>query len=76
MSDAKPTKSILKTCEKYKKRLALGVRILRDANGKMQWADGKSVGQVTINYMLENGMIQQLDADLFGDPTRGQTLGI
>jgi len=53
-----------------------GGKIMRDAGGKMQWTDGKSVGQATVTYMLQNGLLQELDTDLFGDKSRGQTLGI
>jgi len=49
---------------------------MRDANGRLQWADGKSVGAKTIHHMLSTGEIRELDADLFGDFSRGQTLGL
>lgn len=48
---------------------------MRDANGRLQWASGKSVGRKTVSYLMEMGLVVQLDADLFGDPSRGQTLG-
>jgi hypothetical protein len=55
--------------------MAKGERIMRDANGRLQWASGKPVGGKTISYLMEMGLVIQLDTDLFGDPSRGQTLG-
>lgn len=49
---------------------------MRDANGRLQWADGRNVGAKTVSYMLDENMIVSLDADLFGDPERGQTIGV
>lgn len=49
---------------------------MRDANGRLQWASGKPVGNKTVNHMLETGQLRELDTDLFGDRSRGQTLGV
>lgn len=71
-----PTKTVLRAASRYQARLRAGERVLRDAAGRMQWADGRSVGRRTIEYMLTAGLIHQLDADLFGCPDHGQTLGV
>lgn len=78
MTDQQPkvSKSILKTSARYLARLQSGERMMRDANGKIQWASGKAVGGRTIAYMMDNNLIQPLDTDLFGNPHRGQTLGV
>lgn len=75
-SEEKVSKTLLKTADRYLARMRKGERILRDANGRLQWASGKSVGVKTINHMLSQGQIIELDADLFGDFRRGQTLGV
>lgn len=71
----KPSRGILKTADRYEKRLADGDMIMRDANGRMQWASGKSVGATTVRYMIDAGRIFELDADLFGRRDFGQTIG-
>jgi len=70
------SKTLLKTAGRYLTRLRKGEVVMRDANGRLQWADGKSVGAKTIHHMLSTGEIRELDADLFGDFSRGQTLGL
>lgn len=55
--------------------MAKGERIMRDATGCLQWASGRSVGRRTMDYLMEMGLVVQLDTDLFSDPSRGQTLG-
>lgn len=72
----KVSKTLLKTAEKYRSKMQGGERVLRDATGKLQWASGKPVGRKTIHFMLGEGMIRELDTDLFGDFSRGQTLGL
>lgn len=72
----KITKGILKTAARYLARMRAGERIMRDANGRLQWASGKPVGATTVGYMLEQGDIEELDTDLFGDRKRGQTIGL
>jgi hypothetical protein len=42
----------------------------------MQWADGRTVGRKTVAHMINEGTLQELDTDLFGDRSRGQTLGV
>lgn len=49
---------------------------MRDAHGRMQWADGRSVGRKTVSHMINEGTLQELDTDLFGDRSRGQALGV
>lgn len=71
----KVSKAITRTAGRYLARMASGERIMRDANGRLQWASGRSVGGKTISYLIEMGLVVQLDTDLFGDPSRGQTLG-
>lgn len=69
------SKTVLKAAARYQARLRTGERIMRDASGRMQWACGHSVGRKTVDYMLDTGLLHQLDTDLFGDRSRGQTLG-
>ena len=70
------SKTVLKTATRYLNRIRAGEHIMRDAGGRLQWASGKSVGQKTVRYMLGAGLIFELDTDLFGDRSRGQTLGL
>lgn len=49
---------------------------MRDASGRLQWASGKSVGPRTVRHMIDTGQLRQLDADLFGQWDRGQSLGV
>lgn len=72
----KVSKTLLKTAARYLARLRAGERIMRDAHGRMQWADGRSVGRKTVSHMINEGTLQELDTDLFGDRSRGQTLGV
>lgn len=72
----KVSKTITKTADKYLKRLRAGERIMRDSTGTLQWASGKPVGAKTVRYLLDTGAIRQLDTDLFGDASRGQTIGL
>lgn len=76
MEDKKVSKRTLNTAERYLARMQRGERIIRDSNGRIQWDSGKSVGRVIIAYMLNNGIIKNLDSDLFGDKSRGQTIGV
>lgn len=71
----KVSKTLLKTAERYLRRVQSGERIMRDAAGRMQWASGKPVGRKAVGYMLDCGQLHQLDTDLFGDFSRGQTIG-
>jgi len=73
---AKVSKAITRTAGRYLARMAAGERIMRDASGRLQWASGRSVGGKTVSYLMEMGLVIQLDTDLFGDPSRGQTLGL
>lgn len=68
--------TITKTASRYLARMQRGERILRDATGRLQWADGRNVGGKTVRLMLEAGIIRPLDTDLFGDYSRGQTIGL
>lgn len=72
----KVSKTLLKTADKYLSRMRGGERVMRDANGRLQWASGKRVGAKTIQYLLSEAQIAELDTDLFGDRSRGQTLGL
>jgi len=69
-------KGILKTIDRYVARMQRGEKIMRDASGKIQWSSGKPVGRRSIGIMLEAGIIAPLDTDLFGDYSRGQTIGL
>lgn len=71
----KVSKAITRTAGRYLHRMSKGERIMRDATGRLQWASGRAVGQRTMAYLMEMGLVVQLDTDLFGDPSRGQTLG-
>lgn len=68
--------SFLKTTKRYLDRLRKGDRIMRDSHGSMRWSSGKAVGAKTVRHMLAQGQIAELDTDLFGDRSRGQTLGL
>lgn len=72
----KVSKGILKTADKYIARMRGGEFIMRTARGDIQWADGRPVGRRTVQYLLDEGQIAELDTDLFGDRSRGQTLGL
>lgn len=74
--ERKVSKTTIKTAEKYIARMKAGERMMRDSRGIVQWADGKSVGPVTLAYMMKERLIRELDTDLFGNPHRGQTLGL
>lgn len=71
------SKTIAKAVARYRARLLAGERIMRDATGRMSWANtGRPVARKTVHHMLEAGELAQLDADLFGNFNRGQTLGV
>lgn len=72
----KISKSILKAADRYLAKMRRGEKIMRDANGRLQWASGKPVGAKTVQHMLSEGQIRELDTDLFGDRSRGQTIGL
>lgn len=76
MEEKKISKSTLKTAGRYIARMRNGEKMMRDSRGKVQWADGRNVGPVTLAYLMDNRLIKPLDADLFGDTTRGQTIGL
>lgn len=76
MDEKKVSKRTLKTADRYIDRMRKGEKLMRDSNGRIQWADGKNVGPVTLKYMMDEKIIKPLDTDLFGDPTRGQTIGL
>ena len=71
----KVSKTLVKTAQRYLRRVLQGERIMRDASGRLQWASGKPVGPKTVRYMLEQGDLQELDTDLFEEFSRGQTIG-
>ena len=71
----KPSPATTKAAARYRKRLAKGDRIMRDSSGRMQWASGASAAPLTVRHMLDTGQIFELDTDLFGDRSRGQTIG-
>jgi hypothetical protein len=70
------SKTILKAAERYAQRMKRGELIMRDSAGRVQWADGKPVGEKSLQYMLAQGLARELDTDLFGDAHRGQTIGM
>ena len=70
------SKTLLKTASRYLVRLRKGEMIMRDASNRLQWASGAPVGPKTVRHMLVTGEIAELDTDLFGDPSHGQTLGV
>lgn len=72
----KVSKTLLKTAARYLNRMERGERIMRDSCGRLWWADGKPVGVKTVQYMLAERQIQELDTDLFGDRHGGQTIGL
>ena len=72
----KVSKTLLKTAPRNLARLRAGERNMRDAHGRMRWADGRTVGRKTVAHMINEGTLQELDTDLFGDRSRGQTLGV
>lgn len=72
----KVSKTLLKTADRYLARMRKGERIMRDANGRLQWASGKRVGPKTVLHLLSEGQIAELDTDLFGNRSRGQTIGL
>lgn len=74
--EKKVSKTLLKTADRYLAKMRKGGRIMRDADGRMQWTDGRRVGPKTVRYMLSEGTISELDTDLFGDRSRGQTIGL
>lgn len=49
---------------------------MRGASGRICWASGGSVAIGTVRHMLDTGTLVELDTDLFGNPHRGQTLGV
>jgi len=67
---------IMKTIDRYVARMVRGEKIMRDANGKLQWSTGKTVGRRSVSIMFEAGMLREVDTDLFGDYSRGQTIGL
>lgn len=76
MDEKKVSKRTLKTAERYIARMQKGEKMMRDSTGKVQWADGKPIGPVTYQYLVAERIIKPLDTDLFGDATRGQTIGL
>lgn len=75
-TEKKVSKGILKAADRYLARLRGGEFIMRTSRGEIQWADGRPLGLKTIEYMLAEHMIAPLDTDLFGDRSRGQTIGL
>ena len=71
-----PPKRTINTADRYINRLRKGERIMRTSAGKIMWDNGKRISLATVDYMLTEGMIVQLDTDLFGDLSRGQTIGL
>lgn len=76
MNEVKIPKGVLKTAARYMGRLEAGKKIIRTSDNRVMWDDGRAVGRRTLAYMLQERMIVPHDTDLFGDPTRGQTLGL
>lgn len=74
--EPKVSKTTLKTADRYIARMRKGEKMMRDSRGRVQWSDGRNVGHVTLTYLMDNKIIKPLDTDLFGDPTRGQTIGL
>jgi hypothetical protein len=60
----------------YLKRLIEGERILRRASGHIQWASGRKISRPALDYLMSIGIAANLDADLFGEKSRGQTIGL
>lgn len=80
MSDAAPpqsiTKATLKAASRYRSRLAAGDFIIRDAAGRMHWhSTGRQAAANTVRFMIERGQLFERDTDIFGDRSRGQTIG-
>lgn len=48
---------------------------MRDSAGRIQWANGRRAGVKAVAHLIEQGEAIVLDADLFGDRARGQTIG-
>lgn len=77
MDEEKPvSKRTLKTADRYLERLRNGEKLMRDSAGRILWASGEGVGNITLRFMLEQGLVKELDTDLFGERSRGQTLGL
>jgi len=74
--EKKVSKTTLKTASKYIERMKRGEKIIRDSAGRIQWGSGRPVGRKTLTFMMEHGLVGPLDTDLFGDPSRGQTIGL
>lgn len=72
----KVSKRILNTAARYVARLRAGEKMMRDSQGRVQWADGRNVGYATYNHMISEGIIKSLDTDLFGERSRGQSIGL
>lgn len=70
------TVQLKRSISRIEGRLRRGEKIMRDACGRIQWADGRSVAGKTVSHMLSEGMIAELDTDLFGNRSRGQTIGL
>lgn len=76
MSAPATPKSVLRTAQRYTKRLQGGALIMRTADGRFQWSDGKPVAPRTLSYMLDSGIIAPRGDELLGDSSHSQTWGL
>jgi len=65
-----------KVWTRYIERCRAGQRIMVRSSGDMSWSDGRSVSANVVRELLSRGDLRRLDADLFGDPEHGQTIGL
>ena len=73
---AEATKTVLAAVERYRKHLARGDFIVRDASGQMFWqSSGKPAALQTVRHMIACRQLFERDTDIFGDRSHGQTIG-
>ena len=73
---AKASKTLLRTADRYRRRLAKGDFIIRDASGQMFWqSSGKPAALQTVLHMIASRQLFERDTDIFGDRSHGQTIG-
>ena len=69
-------RSLVRAAARYRQRLAAGDFIIRDASGRMHWhQSGRAAATKTVNFMIESRQLFERDTDIFGDRSRGQTIG-
>lgn len=57
-------------------RLQRGDLLMKDVEGLYRWISGDWVEARTVMQLLDMGVLQHLDTDLFGDKSHGQTIGL